>query len=346
MPQENKVLRRTKTDRSKSRENPANNSPRKLNIYDIARAAGVSPGTVSRVMNNRDRVKDSTREAVLKTAKQLGFQPQAAIRKPEIALITEPGFTDRINGYSATLVQHLSFELTRRDYNIELPEGDIDTLRTAYFNGMIVISHGPNTRETVAQLESRIPTIHIDLFDAAASNHVVYSDHEQAGYLAGMHFAQSGRKRPGFLAENWPPNTVRLQGFRRALEECRLPADPALSYLIDEQEAPYIGLNHLVRANCDAIYVPGASLQAMEALHILTYVMKKEVPEEIALIGGENDRISCFLNPPLTTIEEPLRALAQRAVHHLGTLLNDETTSAGLIRETLPVRLIRRVSGG
>lgn len=346
MPPEDRALHHSRTDRSKSRENPSSNSPRKLNIYDIAHAAGVSPGTVSRVMNNRDRVKDSTREAVLRTAKQLGFQPQAAIRKPEIALITEPGFTDRINGYSATLVQYLSFELTRRDYDIQLPEEDIDTLRTAYFNGMIVVSHGPNTRETVAQLESRIPTIHIDLFDAAGSNHVVYSDHEQAGYLAGMHFAQSGRKRPGFLAENWPPNTVRLQGFRRALEECRLPADPALSYLINEQEAPYIGLNHLVRANCDAIYVPGASLQAMEALHILTYVMKKEVPEEIALIGGENDRISRFLNPPLTTIQEPLQALAQRAVHHLSTLLNDETTSAGPIRETLPVRLIRRVSGG
>jgi LacI family transcriptional regulator len=131
------------------------------------------------------------------------------------------------------------------------------------------------------------------------------------------------------------------------LEECRLPADPALSYLINEQEAPYIGLNHPVRANCDAIYVPGASLQAMEALHILTYVMKKEVPKEIALIGGENDRISSFPIPPLSTIEEPLAALAQRAVHHLCTLLNnDDTTSAGPIREILPVRLIRRVSGG
>jgi LacI family transcriptional regulator len=317
---------------------------RKLNIYDIANAAGVSPGTVSRVMNNRDRVKSSTRERVLAAAKELGFQPNSAVRKPEIAIVTEQGYCDRINGYSATLVQHLSFELTKRGYDIQLPEEAIDTLETAYFNGMIVVTHGPSVSAMIQKLEKRIPTIFIDRFPEQDSGYSVSSDHHQSGYLAAEHFAQNGRKKPAFVSNNLPSNKARFEGFQQALKDHGIESDPALNYLSDKGEALYIGLNNLVRAGADAIYVPGSSLEAMEAIHILTYVMKKRVPDDIALIGGENDRISSFLVPPLTTIEEPLREMAQQSVALLGDLIEGKKPEEP--RQMLPVRLIRRVSGG
>lgn len=316
----------------------------KISIYDIAEAAGVSAGTVSRVMNNRDRVKSSTRGKVIQAAKELGYSPQVAIRKPEVAIITEQGFNDQINGYAATLVQYLSFELTRCGCDILLPEEAVDSLQNVYFNGMIVINHGPNVQGLVDKLEKRIPTVHIDLFPDNKTSYSVCSDHEQAGYLAADYFAKSGRKSPGLLAMDCPPNTARYTGFLRGLKENNIPHDPNLIYLSDGAEARYIGLNHLVQAGSDSIYVPGSSLEAMEALHILSYVMKKDVPDEIALIGGENDRISSFLTPPLTTIEEPLKKLAVRAVSLLGELLDGK--KPGKKREILPVRLIRRVSGG
>lgn len=319
--------------------------PKRVSIYDIAKAADVSPGTVSRVINNRDRVRASTRQKVLQAAKELKFKPQVTIRKPEIAIITEQGFMNRSNGYAATLVQHISYELTRLDYDIQLPEEAIETLKDAYFNGMIIVhSYGPHVQKLVSMLEHRIPTVFIDLFENEEEKFTVCSDHEQAGYLASSHFIQTGRKKPGFLGSNNPANRKRAEGFARGLTENGVDPDPSLIYLRPRGEAPYIGLNNLVRTGADGLFVPGASLEAIEALHILTYVMKKDVPREIALIGGENEQISSFLVPPLTTIEEPLEKISKRAVHMMENLLQGKTIENK--REILPVRLIRRVSGG
>ncbi len=319
-------------------------TPRRVSIYDIAKVAEVSPGTVSRVINNRDRVKLATRQRVLKAAKDLRFQPQVTIRKPEIAILTEQGFLSRVNGYPATLVQHLSYELTRQNCDIQLPEEAVESLQNAYFDGMIVVhTYGPHVQDLVPKLERRIPTVFIDLFDEGINSRwAVCSDHEEAGYLAGSHFAETGRKRPAFIGVDTPPNKVRAKGFCRGLETHGVNPEPSLIYLRPRGEAPYMGLNSLVRMEADSIYVPGASLEALEALHILRYVMKKEIPGEIALIGGENDQISSFLIPPLTTIQEPLREISKQAVRMLTSILQGKPPSNK--REILPVRLIRRAT--
>ena len=63
---------------------------KRATIYDLARLANVSPGTVSRVLNNRDRVKTETREAVLRAAADLNLKPQASVRNREVAILSEP----------------------------------------------------------------------------------------------------------------------------------------------------------------------------------------------------------------------------------------------------------------
>lgn len=315
-----------------------------MSIYEVAAHIGVSPGTVSRVINNRDRVKKSTRERVLAAAKELGFAPQAAVRRPEIAIITEEDFLDRITGYSASLTQHLGFELARREMSVQLPVAALDSLHTAYINGIIVVSHGPHVEEAIAQLEKRLPVVHIDLFEKAEGRYAVNSDHEQAGYLTAQHFVACGRKRPAFFAYDGPPNRARLRGFKRALEEAGQAMDENLFLNVPKGEPFYVALNSLVRMQADAVYVPGSSMEAVEALHLLHYVLKQEIPRDIAVIGGENDKLSSLLIPPLTTIEEPLGRLAVEAVEMLQTLMDGKTPPRAQV--TLPVKLIRRASGG
>lgn len=316
----------------------------KVSIYDVAAHIGVSPGTVSRVINNRDRVKKSTREKVLAAAKELGFSPQAAVRRPDIAIITEEDYLDRIAGYSASLTQHIAFELTRREMGLQLPAAALDSLHTAYINGIIVVSHGPHVKAAIEQLEKRLPVVHIDLFGNTEGRYTVNSDHEQAGYLAAQHFIDCGRKRPAFFAYEGAPNRVRLKGFRRALEEAGMAIDENLFLTVPQGEPFYIALNSIVRMQADAVYVPGSSMEAVEALHLLHYVLKQEIPKDIAVIGGENDKLSSLLIPPLTTIEEPLGELACKAVEMLHTLMDGKKPSEAQV--TLPVKLIRRASGG
>src|SRR5688572_8831649 len=90
-----------------------NNPDKRSTIYDVARHAGVSPGTASRVLNNRDRVDPQTRERVLSSAKELNLKPRAGARMQQIAVLSEPNFPDRIEGYAARLTSHLSFCLSR-----------------------------------------------------------------------------------------------------------------------------------------------------------------------------------------------------------------------------------------
>lgn len=126
------------------------------------------------------------------------------------------------------------------------------------------------------------------------------------------------------------------------MEEAGVPVDDRLVSLFGPESSHLAVLTRLVRSGADAIYAPGSSFQAMECLHLLTYTMGRKVPQDIALIGGENEGISILQTPPLTTVAEPLREMAERAVEILDQLTSGATVAKRKV--TLPVRLIERDS--
>jgi len=315
---------------------------KKATIYDLARIAKVSPGTVSRVLNNRDRVKEETRESVLRAAAALNLKPQASVRNREIVLLSEPTYQDRIGGYTATLTAHLSYAFSRRNIGVLLPLNPLEELPTKFFDGIVVVTQAAALRELVADLEKRMPVVHIDKFPIDPNEYVVCSDHYNAGYLAARHFIERGKTKLAFLSLDYFAAAERLRGFRKALEEAGLPIDEQRVSLYGPESNHVSVVTRIVRAGADAIYAPGSSFETLECLHILTYVMGLKVPQDISLIGGENERISSLLNPPLTTIEEPLRDMAEQAVEMLDRLTTRrEVPKRNLM---LPIRLIDRNS--
>lgn len=322
---------------------PSGEAPRKkATIYDLARLAEVSPGTVSRVLNNRDKVKAATRERVLRAAKELNLKPQVSVRTRQIAILSEPTFTDRIEGYAATLTAHLAFAFSRRNIGVILPSNPAEQLPGSFLDGVVAVTFDKQLEAMLRELETRMPVVYMDKFDADPKECVVRSDHFNAGYLAAKHFIARGRKAPAFFGAHNRPFVERLAGFRKALEESKLETDERLQLLVGADVSRASAITRLVRAGADAIYVPGTSFQAMECLHLLTYVMGLKVPQDFSLIGGENEGISALQNPPLTTIEEPLKDMAEQAVEMIERL-----TSGGRVfprQVTLPVRLIERDS--
>jgi LacI family transcriptional regulator len=321
---------------------PAKAVGKKATIYDLARIANVSPGTVSRVLNNRDRVKAETRESVLRAAAELNLKPQASVRTREIVILSEPTYPDRFGGYSATLTAHLSYAFSRKNIGVLLPLNPFEELPTKFFDGIVVVTQDKALRELVTELEKRMPVVHIDKFPVDPAEYIVCSDHYKAGYMAARHFIERGKKRPAFLGGNYFPFAERLRGFRKALTEADLPVDEQLASLFGPESNHVSVVTRIVRAGADSIYAPGSSFEALECLHILSYVMGLKVPQEISLIGGENERVSSLLNPPLTTIEEPLKEMAEQAVAIMDRLTSGEqVTKRNLM---LPVRLIDRNS--
>jgi LacI family transcriptional regulator len=315
---------------------------KKATIYDLARLAGVSPGTVSRVLNNRDRVKTETRERVLRAATELNLKPQASVRFRQIAVLSEPTFSDRIEGYAATLTAHLTFAFSRRKIGVVLPTNPVEELPGLFLEGVVAVTFDKALRSLLSDLEKRMHVVYMDKFDATADEYVVCSDHALSGYLAAKHLIARGKRKLAFLGRPHAPYEERLKGFRKAMAEAKVPVDDRLQVLAGTEISRSSAVTRIVRAGADSIYVPGTSFQAMECLHILTYVMGMKVPQDISLLGGENEGISELQNPPLTTIDEPLREMAEQAAEMLDTL----TTGKSLAKRhiMLPVRLIERDS--
>jgi LacI family transcriptional regulator len=315
---------------------------KKATIYDLARIANVSPGTVSRVLNNRDRVKPETRESVLRAAAALNLKPQVSVRNREIVILSEPTYPDRVGGYSATLTAHLSFAFSRRNIGVLLPLNPFAELPTKFFDGIVVVTQDKALRELVTDLEKRMPVVHIDKFPVDPTEYIVCSDHYGAGYMAARHFIDRGKRKPAFLGGNYFPFAERLRGFRKALVEADLPIDERRVSLFGLESNHVSVVTRMVHAGADSIYAPGSSFEALECLYILAYVMGLKVPQDISVIGGENERVSSLLNPPLTTIEEPLRDMAEQAVAMLDRLTLGEQIAKRNVM--LPVRLIDRNS--
>lgn len=315
---------------------------KKATIYDLARLANVSPGTVSRVLNNRDRVKPETRESVLRAAAELNLKPQASVRNREVVILSEPTYPDRFGGYSATLTAHLSYAFSKRNIGVLLPSNPFEELPTKFFDGIVVVTQDKALRELVTELEKRMPVVHIDKFPIDPTEYIVCSDHFNSGYLAAKHFIERGKRKPAFLGPNYFPFAERLRGFKKALADADLPIDEQRTSLFGPESNHVSVVTRIVRSGADSIYAPGSSFEALECLHILSYVMGLKVPQEISLIGGENERVTALLNPPLTTMEEPLHEMAEKVVSMMDRLTMGEVIAERNVM--LPIRLIDRNS--
>ena len=331
------------TGENMPRSDPAIRKGKKPTIYDLARIAEVSPGTVSRVLNNRDKVKPETRERVLRAANALNLKPQVSVRFRQVAILSEPTFHDRIEGYAATMTAHLSFAFSRRNIGVVLPSNPFEQLPSLFLDGLIAVTFDKQLQALLAELETRMHVVYMDKFDVAANEYAIRSDHFNSGYLAAQHFIARGKRKLGYLAAHSnAPYVERLKGFKKALAEAGVPADERLQVFTGPATSHLSAITRIVRGGADCIYVPGTSYQAMECLHILTYVMGIKVPQEISIIGGENEGISAIQNPPLTTIEEPLRDMADQAAAMLDQLTSGARVASRHV--TLPVRLIERDS--
>lgn len=314
---------------------------KKVTIYDLARFTGYSPGTVSRVLNNRDKVRPETRERILAAARELQLKPQVSVRTRQIAILSEPTYTDRIEGYAATLTAHLAFACSRRNMGVVLPSDPFEQLPGMFLDGIVAVTFDNRLREFMRDFRQRMPIVYMDRFAANDGQYRVCSDHYRSGCLAAAHFIEHGKRRPAFFGGEGSAFAERLRGFRDTLESSSLPVDERL--LVQAGAGTHQAVvTRLVRSGADALYVPGTSFQAMECLHLLTYVMRLRVPDDIALIGGENDGISEIQCPPLTTVEEPLKDMAEAAVEMLDQLTSGQTVPERSV--ILPVRLIERNS--
>jgi LacI family transcriptional regulator len=335
-----------------------------LNLDDIARLAGVSRTTVSRVINDRPEVSESTRRTVQKVIEEVKFHPNIAARmlasqRNRIigVAVCNPTQTFR-SDYGAILFEGISGVTNERDYATllywEQSHSELDRFserilqQNRLMDGMLMastdiasplIDHLVELKIPFVMLEK--PTKHEDVIS------YVTIDNVQSAVDVVEHLIKLGRKRIGHIVglTNKVDAQDRLTGYRKALQQWDLPFDPRL---VTEgsfsRENGYRAMKELLARDVqlDAVFV--GNDDGAEGGLVALREAGVRVPDDIAIVGFDDVPNAQHCIPQLTTIHQPIHERGARATDLLLDII--EGAVEGPQHVLLPTHLVVRQSCG
>jgi len=327
---------------------------RKIGIRDVAKAANVGTGTVSRVLNNHPAVSLEARARILSVMAELGYEPDSIAKSMRSSSsktlgIVIPAIT---NPFFAELVEALEIEARKRDFHVYLMishEDDaielecIASLTRRKVDGIVLVPHmhGP---KSLGDLKT--PVVVVDRVPEGVPG--VSSDHFEGARMAVEYLRSLGHEYIGCIAG--PPDALpaqeRLEGYLAIME----PRLKALGYSRDDYmsagpftvESGSAGFRRLIEQRdkfpVTAIFAC-SDQQAIGALRAASDLGLK-VPEELSIMGYDGIPLSDLVKPRLSTVAQPVPEIAEAAVNRI--LSSDN--SLWRERDRLPCRLVVRES--
>lgn len=203
-------------------------------IYDVATAAGVSPGTVSRVLNRRGNISESTRTMVLETARKMQFRSRISSRKMTLAIVTDKAQYATFGGFLSCLHAQLTEEFAKADMVIQLfTEANLDRLGEHNIDGIISISWDSTTLRRLRELHNKTNVL-ILLFNRSDISEFasVQSDFKNGGRMVSQYLFKQGHQRIAYIMEDhYFGLDHRLEGMIDYLARQGVTYDPQLVVL-------------------------------------------------------------------------------------------------------------------
>ncbi|MCD0450499.1 LacI family transcriptional regulator [Actinocorallia sp. API 0066] len=300
-------------------------------LDEIARQAGVSKATVSRVLNERPGVSAATRRTVMTALAVLGYDQPSRLR-PRSAGLVGLVVAELQNPVFPMFAQVIEMTLARHGYTAVLcaqtPEGAgedeyVGMLTDRGVSGIIFVSglHADSTidRERyTGLLEQGLPMVFVNGHLKGLGIPTVSCDDVAAGALATRHLTELGHRRIGFLSGplRYTPVQRRLSGYRAAMAECHGSAPDDLVELGPfGVEGGRTSAGALLRRGATAL-VCGSDLMALGAIREARRSGLR-VPEDVSVVGSDDSPLMTFTDPPLTTVRQPARAMGIAAVRAL-----------------------------
>ncbi len=290
-------------------------------IYDVAKEAKVSVVTVSRVFNDYPHVSQRMRQRVFAAARAAGYTPRLVTKPRVIAAIL--GHLDHLSAgdYKTRLLLHLVQAAAQHGYLVEFIPFDSAELATKHLVDAVV--EVGLTGEDVARLTHlpAVPTILINKKTPRPEWSTICSDHLHEGHLAARHLLDHGHRRIALVLDDpsgWGVEQRRA-GYEKALREALGSGFTPVVLCAADMSALEIA-RQLVQSKCTGC----VNLSDNFGLAILDSVVRdagRRIPEDLSFVGLENASVSPFWNPRLTTVEQPLKAIAEGAVKGILHLL-------------------------
>ena len=333
-------------------------SKQQTTIKDIARKLRISVSTVSRALRNLPDVNPETKKAVEELARQLNYEPnyiaQSLINKKTriigviVPVISSPVFGRILTGMNDAAQKHkYQLMICQSNESAELEAALVKQLASFKVDGLLVsISSGTQSEEPFEIFKRKeIPIVFFDrvLPDVNATKVIV--DEYHSAFMAVEFLIKSGYTNIAHLAG--PPNLSisidRLNGYLAALKHQNIPVNENLIIPCEHFEDD--ALNGVKKLFSHKPYPDGIfCINDASAITVIKHLKKKgvRIPEEVAVIGFNNDPISEVVEPSLTTIMLPCYEIGNMAVEMLIKRINDRSIPADTIK--LPSKLIKRDS--
>jgi LacI family transcriptional regulator len=325
---------------------------RRKTIHDVAKLAGVSVATVSKVINNRYGVAAATSVRVQQAIEELGYESSLIARslrshKTNVVGILvadlEPFSTELLKGASRA-IRGSEYELVV--YSAGGLATDLIGWERRYLSrlGGTLIDGAILVTPTVIDAPSFVPVVAVDPHAGRSDIPTVDSDNLQGARAATMHLLELGHRRIGFIAGRPDLESARLreQGYREALADAGVPFDADL-IRIGGYEAEFSGRaarELLLEPDRPTAIFAANDVSAIETLQV-AMSLAITVPGDLSVVGFDNIPESAMSEPPLTTIHQPIQEMGQRSVELLLRLLKGESPEQHV---TLPTRLVLRHS--
>jgi DNA-binding LacI/PurR family transcriptional regulator len=329
---------------------------KKPTIYDVARHAGVSITTVSRILNDSDRVNAETQKRVLASIDALGFVPKAEARARAMQkngrigvitpFLTAPSFIQRLRGI-ANALSPKNFELVI--YTIDSTERlqrYLATLPlTGNLDGLIVLSLHVSDAEAHHLIEHRLPTVLIE-YPHPRLNCVEIDDVE-GGHMAATYLLGKGHHRIAFLGDTDLPEyaihpvSLRLTGFRQGLKEAGIDLPDALVRLAPytQEQTRQAAIELLNTSDPPTAVFAATDFQALYMIKAARQLGVK-IPDELAVIGFDDLDMAEYAD--LTTVRQHLDESGRLAIEIILTHIEDNSRPVQHIK--LPLTIIERLT--
>lgn len=327
-----------------------------VTIIDVAREAGVSYTTVSRVINDKDNVRPDKRERVLAAMSRLGYvvnqhaRTLAGGRSQIIGMIVH----DLGTNYVAEIVRGIETALDSTSYDLMLytthrrpgrESSHIIQMSNGMVDGLLLFSPRANEDALSALNQRGVPHVIIDNRDRTSQHSTISVTNWQGAFEATNYLVSLGHRRIGFItgALDTDCSHERLSGYKAALDAAGLAVDAALVREGNFQRQPGY------RCACEllslherptAIFASNdvSAFGALEAIrdHGL------RVPDDISLVGFDDIPPAAHLHPALTTVRQPLQRMGERAMEMLLRVI--EGRQSAIVHAELPTELVVRRS--
>ena len=327
-----------------------------VTIRDVAKQAGVSVATVSRVLNNHPSTREDTRLAVLSAVEQLDYRPNAnaqalASQNSDTLGVVVTDVTDAFFAILVKSVDHVAMEhgkniLIGMGYHqAEKEKEAIDTLLRKRCNCLVVHSKALDDQTLATYLESVPGMVIINRCIKRYESRCVSLDNQKGTYIATTTLIKAGHRHIGYIGSNHKINDEadRKQGYLEALIEHHIPIEEnAIVHNSPDFEGGEEAMINLLsyNDNLTAVVAYNDSMAA-GALSVLNENNIK-VPKQFSIIGFDDMPIARYLVPKLTTIRYPIDLMANYAAK-LALSLVDKTISLPINPQFNPT-LVRRFS--